>query len=87
MRTTITIDDHLLERLKKRASDTGTSVSALVEDAIRLFLNRTGPAMRAERKFELVTFGAGGSFSKLPIDKTSELVAFEDDERFGTNRR
>ncbi|MGH9897049.1 MAG: ribbon-helix-helix protein, CopG family [bacterium] len=42
MRTTITLDDRLLAQLKKRASESGTSVSRLVEQAIRLLI-RTPP--------------------------------------------
>lgn len=35
MRTTITINDKLLRALKLRAADSDTSVSALVEDAVK----------------------------------------------------
>jgi predicted transcriptional regulator len=35
MRTTITINDDLLRTLKKRAADSDTSVSSIVEDAIK----------------------------------------------------
>lgn len=35
MRTTITINDKLLRTLKIRAADTNTSVSMLVEDAVK----------------------------------------------------
>ena len=85
MRTTITLDDNLLTRLKKRASESGTSVSRLIEQAIQLLMQ--APA-RAKRKsaFKLVTFGAGGRFSKRNIDKTSALVESDDMERFARRR-
>jgi len=35
MRTTITINDKLLRTLKLRAADADTSVSAIVEDAVK----------------------------------------------------
>ncbi len=35
MRTTITINDKLLRTLKLRAADSDTSVSAIVEDAVK----------------------------------------------------
>ncbi len=35
MRTTITINDKLLRTLKLRAADTNTSISTLVEDAVK----------------------------------------------------
>jgi Ribbon-helix-helix protein, copG family len=85
MRTTITLDDSLLAQLKRRASESGTSVSKLVEQAVRLFVRaprpRTTPA-----SFELVTFGAGGNFSRHNIDKTAALLEADDRERFGSRR-
>jgi metal-responsive CopG/Arc/MetJ family transcriptional regulator len=36
MRTTISLDDRLLAQLKRRASESGTSVSKLIEQAVRL---------------------------------------------------
>ncbi len=35
MRTTITINDALLDELKRMASETGSSVSSLIEDSVR----------------------------------------------------
>ena len=35
MRTTITVNDHIYRALKLRAADTSTSISALIEDAIK----------------------------------------------------
>jgi hypothetical protein len=81
MRTTITLDDRLLAQLKRRASETGTSVSKLVEQAVRLFV-RTPRALAPPKSFELVTFGAGGRFSRQNIDKTAALLEAEDLERF-----
>jgi hypothetical protein len=68
MRTTITLDDQILAKLKKRAAESGTSVSGLIEQAVRLLM-RTPPAARRKDGFELVTFGAGGQFSRHDIDK------------------
>ena len=85
MRTTITLDDRLLDQLKRRASETGTSVSKLVEQAVRLFV-RTPRSPALSESFELVTFGAGGRFSQLNIDKTSALIEADDRDRFGSSR-
>ena len=81
MRTTITLDDQLFAQLKKRASESGRSVSRLVEQAIRLLI-RTPPAAKRQERFELVTFGAGGRFSRLNIDKTAALLETDDVDRF-----
>ncbi len=85
MRTTITLDDHLLAKLKKRAAESGTSVSRLIEQAVRLVLLAPAPNRRKDR-FELVTFGAGGNFSRRNIDKTSSLLEADDLDRFAPPR-
>ena len=81
MRTTITLNDRLLAQLKKRASESGTSVSRLIEQAVRVFM-RPSPAAAKPDRFELVTFGTGGRFSRHNIDKTSTLFEDDDVERF-----
>ena len=85
MRTTITLDDRLLAQLKKKAAESGTSVSGLIEQAVRLFI-RAAPAARGRERFELVTFGAGGRFSARNIDRTPALLEADDIERFGRRR-
>jgi ribbon-helix-helix CopG family protein len=85
MRTTITLDDRLFAQLKRRAAESGTSVSKLVEQAVRLFV-RTPRTRVSEDPFELVTFGAGGRFSRLNIDKTTALIEADDLERFASGR-
>lgn len=81
MRTTITIDDELLDDLKNRAAMEGTSVSRLIEDSVRLAARRhdsgdTGP-------FELVTFGKDGHFTSLDVDRGSVLIEQDDVARYG----
>jgi hypothetical protein len=83
MRTTITLDDHLLARLKKRASESSSTVSALIERAVRLLLQTPAPAGR-HGQFDLVTFGKGGHFTRRNIDKFSALLEEDDVDRFGT---
>lgn len=85
MRTTISLDDRLLAQLKRRASASGTSVSKLIEQAVRLFV-RTPRAAPAVESFDLVTYGAGGRFSRQNIDKAAALLEAEDLERFAPRR-
>jgi len=84
MRTTITLDNRLLERLKKRAAESGTSVSNLIERAVRLLLQ--APKPQRPDHFDLVTFGDGGQFTPLNIDKTAALLETDDIDRFGRPR-
>jgi hypothetical protein len=84
MRTTITLNDRLLERLKKRAAESGTSVSGLIERAVQLLLQASASQQRD--RFDLVTFGEGGQFTTLNIDKTAALLEADDVERFARQR-
>jgi hypothetical protein len=81
MRTTITLDDRLLAQLKKKAAESGTSVSRLIEQAVRLFI-RAPTTSKGRERFELVTFGRGGRFSRQNIDKTSRLIEDDDLTRY-----
>ena len=49
------MDDRLISRLKRRAAEQGTSVSKLIEQAVRLFV-RSPRTPEAPQAFELVTF-------------------------------
>ena len=83
MRTTITLDERLLAQLKQRATESGTSVSRLIEQAVWLSV-RTPASVAEEEPFELITFGASGRFSRDNIDKASALLEVEDLERYGS---
>jgi hypothetical protein len=81
MRTTVSLDERLLERLKKRAAESGSSVSEVIERAVRMLLQ--GHSARPPDRFEMVTFGEGGEFSTFNVDKTSALLEADDIDRFG----
>ena len=81
MRTTITIAEEVLEQLKAKAAREGTTVSRLIEESVRLAA-RARPAA-AGPSFELVTFGKGGQFTTLDVDRISTLVEHEDLARHG----
>lgn len=86
MRTTISIDDSVLDDLKRRAADRGTTVSRLIEDSVRFAL--AGPPDRPAggEDYELVTYGRGGRFTRLDVDRTSALLELDDLARYGGRR-
>jgi len=73
MRTTIRLDDALLGQAKEHAARTGTTLTALVEDALRERLARrtTSIARGAER---LPTFGGRGLQPGVDLDDTAALL-------------
>lgn len=84
MRTTLTIDDELLRQIKRKAIEADLTVSAFIERALRLALDRG--AGHEEAPFELLTWGSGGTVGGLSIDRTSELFVHEDEAIYGEDR-
>jgi hypothetical protein len=82
MRTTITIDEEFLDELKERAAGEGTTVSKLIEDSVRLAARPQADG-DAGQTFELVTFGKGGRFTTLDVDRGSVLIEQDDVARHG----
>jgi hypothetical protein len=87
MRTTIALDDRLLDALKRRAAERETTVSRLIEDSVRLVLAEPPAEPAPGRRFELVTFGKGGRFTGGGGETFSQLLEREDVERHGGRGR
>lgn len=83
IRTTISIDAQLMQALRKRAAETGSTVSRVIESAVRMLLATRDNTAPDPEPFELVTFGRDGRFSRFSVDKSSALLAAEDLERYG----
>jgi predicted transcriptional regulator len=71
MRTTIRLDDELLAAAKRQAAERETTLTRLIEDALRAELARR-PVESAER-VELTTFGAGGLRGGVSLDESAAL--------------
>ncbi len=72
MRIIINLPDDLLAQLKRRAAKSGTTLTALIEDAIREALARRRRRPQA-RQVQLPTFGAGGLQPGVDLDNTAAL--------------
>jgi predicted transcriptional regulator len=73
MRSTIRFDDQLLIQAKKLAAERGTTLSALLEDALRETLARRKPPQR-RLKLHLTTTGRGGVQPHVDLDDTAALL-------------
>lgn len=82
MRTTILLDDELAEQLRARARAKGQSLSAFLAEAGRAALQADKPG--GDQPFELVSHGEGGPFPGINLDRTSELLAAEDEGAYRT---
>jgi hypothetical protein len=72
MRTTVTVDDHLLEAAKGRARERGQTLGQVVEDALR----RQLATQAAPASVELPVFRGGGGM-RPGIDLTSNRALRE----------
>jgi hypothetical protein len=61
MRTTISIEDHLLRAAKQRALERGMTLGGLIEDALRVALSTAGAINDAERSSLPVSKRRGGT--------------------------
>lgn len=60
MRTTIVIDDAVFRQARKRAQDLKTTLSGLIEDALRAALDARPPARSKRKPFKLVVNKGSG---------------------------
>lgn len=81
MRTSIILDDQLGQQLRDAARAEGKSLSAFLAEAGRAKLGQ--PDRSELPAFELVTFGKSGVRSGIDLDRTSELIAAEDEADYG----
>jgi hypothetical protein len=79
MKTTIEIDDRLLERAKRHASAHGTTLRAVIEDALRARL-APRPEARARYRFAPPTV-RGSSPPAIDVADRNALYDLLDDRR------
>lgn len=84
MRTTITLDDQLLVEVKRLAAESGRTLSAVIEDAIRAALARRSAA-RHDEPVKLPTFRGGGGV-RPGVDLNSNAALLDVMERPGVPR-
>ena len=72
MRTTININDQLLQTAKRRAADTRRTLTSIIEDALRLALE-TKPGRTSSRRICIPASGSGGLLPGVDLDDNSSL--------------
>ncbi len=82
MRTTISLDDRILEAVKRRAAAEGRSVSAYIAGVLDDAVKRDIPPAE-QHPFRLITVGGGGPYPQVDLDRPRELMVAEDEEKYG----
>ncbi len=75
MRTTIRLDDQLLKSAKRFAHETGKSLTAVIEDALRQILSRR-TVKQPRKPIKLVTVTGKGVRPGVDLDDSVVLLAF-----------
>ncbi len=73
MRTTVRLDDQLLNEAKLHVAKTGRTLTALLEDALRTFLamKRQGPV---RRQLKLPTYHGGALQPGIDLDNNADVL-------------
>lgn len=72
MRTTVRLDEHLLQAAKQQAAASGQTLTALLEQALRESLARR-PAAARSAPVRLKTFRGGGVRPGVDLDDSASL--------------
>lgn len=72
MRTTVRLDPQLLNAAKQHALETGSTLTALLEQALRETLARRAAPPRLRRP-RLKTFDGGGLLPGISLDHSADL--------------
>jgi len=75
MRTTVRLDDQLLKSVKRYAHDSGKSMKAVIEDAVRHLLSRRA-AKQPRRSVRLTTVSGRGVRPGIDLDDSAALLAY-----------
>ena len=73
MRTTVRLNESLLREAKLQAARRGTTLTALIEEALRESLARQHDARQRE-PVRLVTFGGKGLHPGVDLDDSAALI-------------
>lgn len=81
MRTTVRLDDALLDRAKREARRRGETLTSLIERGLRLVL--AGPAHRHDRRRVVIPVcpARGGTLPGVDLDDSGALIDVVEDRR------
>jgi hypothetical protein len=86
-RTTVRLPKDLLLRAKRKAAAEGRTVTALIEDGLRMVIAKDRAAGRAKRVLPPVSKATGGLMPGVDLTNTSVLQEIEDLEYVGRMNR
>ncbi len=73
MRTTVRLDEHLLAQAKRHAAESGRTLTAVLEEALRESLARRN-ARTKSKPVRLKTVNGGGIRARVDLDDSASLL-------------
>jgi len=80
MRTTIRLDNQLLKSAKRLAHDTGKSLTAVIEDALRQTLARQTTSKQTRKPVKLTTVAGHGVRPGIDLNDSANLLNLNNSE-------
>lgn len=77
MRTTVRLDEHLLAQVKRHAVESGKTLTAVLEEALRESLARRATSAKA-KPIRLKTFKGDGVRAGVDLDDSASLLNLMD---------
>jgi len=77
MRTTVRLDEHLLSQAKRHAAESGKTLTAVLEEALRESLARRDSRSKA-KPIRLKTFKGNGVRAGVDLDDSASLLNLMD---------
>ncbi len=77
-RTTVRLPDELMRRAKRKANAEGRTVTALIEDGLRLVLSERGAAKPEKRTMPPVSKARGGLRPGIDLNDSASFHELED---------
>lgn len=74
MRTTVRLDEGLLEQARREAARRGVTLTALIEQGLRMALRRPLPTSRAQRVQLPVSRATGGVRPGIDLNDSADLL-------------
>ena len=78
MRTTVRLSQPLFVDLKSLAAETGRSITAIIEDALRHVMSRRKLVLKKPKKLVLPTFKGKGALPGINLDNNAALLDLMD---------
>lgn len=79
-RTTVRLPPDLLKKAKRKAAEEGRTLTALLEDGLRIVVARKPEAARGERRLPPVSKATGGLMPGIDLNDMSSLQEMDDVE-------